>query len=231
MDDHQLMRVRADTLFTHNAVGRMLRSNELDGRPAPGVFLGVTRAGSVVRFNDTVPDDLARQLTEIIEHQQPLHSLAIPPMLLGAVRGALSPHNNSPHESGPAYRFPPSITHPHDVVPITDANIEIVRDTFPWLHRELPYWRPCFAVVRDGTAVSICFSSRIGATANEAGLETLPAFRGRGYATAVTAAWGASLLNAGRIPLYSTSWNNLASQHVARRLGLILFGSDATWDI
>jgi predicted GNAT family acetyltransferase len=78
--------------------------------------------------------------------------------------------------------------------------------------------------------VSVCFSARNGPLAAEAGVETLADFRGQGHAAAVTAAWAAQIQAEGRIPIYSTWWGNDASQAVARRLGLRMFGSGATWD-
>ena len=112
---------------------------------------------------------------------------------------------------------------------MTDENAGLVQETLPDLFRVLAARQPCFAVVQDGVAVSVCFSSRVGRQAAEAGVETLPDFRGRAYATAVTAAWGAAVRERGLIPLYSTSWDNLASQGVARRVGLIMFGADLSW--
>ena len=233
MDDRALMGIYADTCFTYDARGRMLRTNEpLEEarRLAPRLFLGRTMAGHVVRFGAAVPDALARRLEAIIDGQPPVGALHAPPAVLAAVRETLARHASITTESGgPAYRFPASIARPGEAVQLTGANRALARDTYPWLYDEIADWQPCFAVVRDGAAVSVCFSSRIGAEAAEAGVETLPTFRGRGYAATVTAAWGATVREAGRIPLYSTAWENLASQGVARRVGLIMFGADMTW--
>jgi len=77
------------------------------------------------------------------------------------------------------------------------------------------------AVIEDGAAVSLCHSARLTDRAAEAGVETLDVYRGRGYASVVVAGWAHAIQATGRIPLYRTSWDNLASQAVARRLRLV----------
>ncbi len=233
MDDRDLMGILADTCFTYDARGRMLHSNEPCAearRPAPRLFLGRTMTGHVVRCGATVPETLARRLEEIIERQVPIGELHAPPAAFAVVREALAQH--APiitEEAGPSYRFPESVARLGEVVQLTGTNRELVRDTYRWLYDEFADWQPCFAVVRDGAAVSVCFSSRIGTNAAAAGVETLPAFRRRGYGAAVTAAWGTAVRESGRIPLYSTTWDNVASQGIARRVGLIMFGTETTW--
>ena len=230
LDDRALMSVRADTLFTYDARGRMVGTNEPDSRPAPRLWVGRTTGGHVARFGQIVPDEVVRELAATVQRQPGIDGLAVPSEMRAALREVLARHGPIKEEgSGPAYRFPQSIAQPGGAVEVTDATLAVVRDTHPWLYRDLSTFGPCFAVLRDGVAASICFSSRIGARALEAGLFTLPEYRGRGYAVAVTAAWGAAVSASGRIPLYSTACENLASQGVARRVGLTLFGADASW--
>jgi predicted GNAT family acetyltransferase len=95
---------------------------------------------------------------------------------------------------------------------------------------DLPSRLPCLATVVDGRLASLCLSARNTPIAAEAGVETLDEFRGRGYAPAVVAAWARAVREEGRIPLYSTSWDNLASRSVARKLGLVLYGADFSID-
>jgi hypothetical protein len=230
LDDHELMHVRADTLFTYDARKRMMRTNERVGRPAPRLFCGRTPGGHVVRIGEGMPVDMSRRVGEIFERRSLDGALRFSPAVLAEVREVLETHGRIAAEGGgPAYRFPASIEPHGEVVHLTDANRALVRDTFPWLFNEFADWQPCFAIARAGAAVSVCFSSRNGVRAAEAGVETLPDYRGRGYAVALTAAWGAAIRAEGRVPLYSTAWDNHVSQAVARRAGLILFGTDATW--
>jgi hypothetical protein len=83
--------------------------------------------------------------------------------------------------------------------------------------------RPVYAVQVADRIVATCESARENETAAEAWVQTLPEFRRRGYARQVTAAWALDLRNHGKIPFYSHSRDNVASQGVARSLQLIPF--------
>jgi RimJ/RimL family protein N-acetyltransferase len=99
-----------------------------------------------------------------------------------------------------------------------------LRDWLP----EVAVRHPCFVIAREGRAVAICCSSRRTSRVAEAGVETIPAYRGQGFGAAVVAAWAAEIRALGLLPLYSTSWDNEASQGVARRLGMIRYGIDVS---
>ena len=230
IDDLAQMEMRAEIDFTYDARGRILLTNEPcveARRPAPRFTLGCAGIGHTARFGATLADATVHALQRVVDGLTPFASLKLPEATLGALREILGVPESS---GGPAYRFPDVIPSSSGVIRLTEANRELARETFAWLHREVSDWQPCFVVIEDGAVVSACYSSRIGPRAAEAGVDTLAEFRGRGYAAAVTAAWGSEIRAVGRMPIYSTGWGNLASQGVARRVGLEVFGVDVTWE-
>lgn len=71
-----------------------------------------------------------------------------------------------------------------------------------------PRVAPCVGVVADGQLVSVAHSSRQTPAACELGIDTLPAARRSGYATAATTLWTALIQRRGLTPIYSAfAWN------------------------
>lgn len=84
---------------------------------------------------------------------------------------------------------------------------------------------PWAAVLGGGSGdevAAVCETARATPHAVEAGVWTYEAHRRKGHATAATTAWAA--LVADRTAFYSTTWDNLASQGVARAAGLRAIG-------
>jgi RimJ/RimL family protein N-acetyltransferase len=227
MSDSELMRMHVEALFTRDASGRLLRVNEPQGIDAPRFFLGRTAEGSDCWFRRDVDDHLARRLAAAAKALRTGddHRLAPEdPARYEALLDLAAPIQRT--WAGPAYCFPREITEPFDIVPVTDQNAEILRPHLvSWLDSTAPGLLT-MAAVEDGCAVAVCSSVRLTDVAREAGVETAPGFRGRGHAARAVAAWAAAVRRTGSIPLYSTSWGNTASQAVARKLGLRMFGAD-----
>jgi RimJ/RimL family protein N-acetyltransferase len=233
LSNWDLMQIQVSALYRHDDRQRLLAVNEPgdprpDDPPPPRLFLGRTRAGHLWRFRHDLPETLIAELEATLRGEPVAADLSQPPRCLAALQAILG--RDAPLSrtwSGPAWHFPDKIPAPeHEVVRVTMANDAPVRPAFPSLADDLPWCQPCLAIVVDGRLASLCFSSRNTPIAAEAGVNTLEEFRGRGYALAVVAAWGRAVRAEGRIPLYSTSWDNLASRSVARKLGLVLYGAD-----
>ena len=229
--DKQRIKIQANVLFTHNGNGRMVNINELEGEAAPRFFMGRTREGHICRFRHDVPNEVAEQICALVEREPIPQDLHEPPLYLEEYKRILESHAPIQHmHSGPAYYFP-------EVLPVSNSAVStrMTRDNatalefdFPWITRHLEAMPPVFAVVLDGRAVALCFSSRLPVGADEAGVFVLEGYRGRGYAAVVVAGWAAAIRELGRIPLYSTDWTNLASQQVAKKLGLVMYGEDVS---
>jgi RimJ/RimL family protein N-acetyltransferase len=127
---------------------------------------------------------------------------------------------------GPAYHFTAYPEPSRPLRALTATHAEWLRGGFEALVAELPAWQPFLALVEEGRAVSVCRSVRITPAAHEAGVETLPDLRGKGYAQDMVAGWARVVQSLGAIPLDRTSWENIASQAVAKKLHLVPYGAD-----
>jgi GNAT superfamily N-acetyltransferase len=224
------MELQVETLYRCDPDGRLRCVNEPGDPIAPRFFMGRTPGGNLWRFTHDLPDDLVQALEQLCRAEPVSDDLASPPQHYAAVRAALHTHALIVSEfRGPAYRTPADIQPLPGAILATQASVQILER---WFSDILPYWgaaQPVAAVVEQGAAVAVCFCSRVTARAAEAGVETIPAFRGRGYAAAAVTTWAAEVRRRGLLPLYSTSWDNLASQGVARKLGMQRYGED--WSI
>jgi RimJ/RimL family protein N-acetyltransferase len=227
MTDLEFMALQVETLYRLDHSQRLLSVNEPSNPPAPRLFLGRTLGGHLWRFRYDLPADLVCELERLCRAEPVSAGLPAPLALYQAMRAALRAHGEIRDEwRGPAYRFPDQIARPQHVLLVDEQNAQLLRPGFARLVADLGTSWPCIAVVEQGMVVSVCFSSRISERAAEAGVQTLPRFRRRGYAAAAVAGWAAEVRRRGRIPLYSTSWANTASQGVARKLGLVMYGED-----
>jgi len=195
--------------------------------------MGRTHDGNVWLFRHDIPDDLAHQLEVLCRSEPSAKDLMRPPHVASAIRAALQRHSPIIREyRGPAYLIPEGAQAPTDAVLMTKEMGRMLRAGFPWM---LPHLMadidigPVTAAVVNGNAVSISYCARLSPLGAEAGVETLDAMRGRGYATAAVAVWATAVRRRGLLPLYSTSWENVASQRVAAKVGAVSYGED--WEI
>ncbi len=220
-----LMDWHARTLFRHDAAGRLTAINERGEQPAPRLWVGRTTEGALWRFRHDLPSALARELDALLTAEPPATDPRAPLHCEARLRALLAAHE--PIENvwqGSAWYCPEGLVAVAvETVRLTDS--AALRTHFPHTADAIDALQPCCAVFDAGVAVAVCCSARTSAMAAEAGVDTLAAFRGRGYAAATVAAWAAAVRELGRLPLYSTSWDNLAAQRVARKLGLASYGA------
>ena len=207
--------------------------------------LGVTTDGLLFSLDESITDKMPRLL--VLNHEQgyslfPRHNL--PAHLRGALMQISPEHAFHDHErikavlaadtpcpevwTGRSYTFPAlrAEDYPFSVVRLSEAQRDLIVKYDPNLN--LSQVIAC-TILADGQIVVACVSSRENAIGAEAWVQTLPAYRRRGYARQVTTAWAFHLQQEGKIPFYSHHSDNLPSHALAQELRLKWFMSDAVY--
>jgi GNAT acetyltransferase len=225
--DRDLMELHVEALFAHDDHGRLLHVNDPNAADAPRFFLGQTADGSVVRFRRGITTDLERELKAAATAAMQAAPSLDSPIDAAPYRAILDRSAPSGEIwTGPAFAFPSSLPEHVQAFRVTPVNSHVLEAHLaPWIP-DVTTCAPMIAVAVDGQALAVCASVRRTRKAREAGVETAVGFRRCGYAAAAATEWARAVREEGRVPLYSTSWKNEASRALARKLGLLPFGSD-----
>jgi len=220
-----LLKMHVQTLYVHDESSRLLCINDWNRGTAPRFYLGRTQQGNIWRFRSDLPEEFSLKLASLCQSEPA--TISDRPIYEAEYLRILSAH--SPIKQiwfGPAYYFADSILTSPEPIPIHINNSFFLRDELQDWIPDVPYQQPFVAIIVGGIAVALCASVRISSTAHEAGVETASFHRRKGHAVKVVSAWAGAVKALGAVPLYSTSIENLASQKVAARLGLIRYGLD-----
>jgi hypothetical protein len=219
------VKLHLETLFVLDAAGRIRSTREPHAKPGPVFILIRSTVECIWAIRTDVSKVVAEELIRLAREEPPLSDIRDAPLHADRYQSLLGGRVHS----GSAFTFPRAIPPPADVVLVEDEKL-LDRHFTDWIPGEIRAGRaPVMAVMDHGYPVSICFCARRSHVAAQAGVETVPGFRGRGFGASVTAAWALAVRASGRIPLYCTDWSNEPSLALARKLGLEIFAVD--WSI
>ena len=230
---HEQLVLHANGLFVFDDRQRITGLNQFDGGTPPQFYLGRSSQSCFGFTGQSVAEPIADQLKALVVQEPPVDlSQQQPPKFDLQYRRLLSLDEAVLPYAGPVYSFPPELTlpqrvaAPEGIVAISAGNAELLEKYLPdWLP-DVAHRYPFLAAVESGHAVAVCASVRMTHNAHEAGVETHPAFRGRGHAARVVSAWAKVVAALGAEPVYSTHWDNIASRAVAATLKLQIAGVD-----
>jgi hypothetical protein len=222
-----LIEMQLEVLLARDERGRLVSTRDPEARPAPRFFLGRSAERNVWAVRADVDPSTCAALDRLCMAEPMLGAPceeAGPPCrervieLLGPIEAEWR---------GPAFVIPEDLPDDSRARVVSFDEGTAWRSAFPWLAEHFDASSPVVIAFDDGRPAAVCHSPRgCTAVASEAGVVTLEAHRGRGLATAAVACWARAVQRSGRAALYSTSWENVASRRVARRISARLYGED-----
>ena len=228
------------TGFVFDEAGRIVRNADPDRGAAPRLYIGGCHTGNRACLRADVGAATARAIEILVDDEPPLDAPDRAPQHVDDYVALLA--EEAPierHGLGVNYCFPSDFAYDDDVHTVgSDAGHAELARLGLTPDRELPaplvaigfstvgrLWAPWCVALHDGEIASLVETVRIGPAGAEAGVNTVPDRRGRGFAAAATAGWAMSPSLGARTRFYSTSATNRSSQRVAARLGLRYIGA------
>ena len=198
---------------------------------APHFYLLRTAQNVICRFHCDLADDVVH-LIEGLSHRERgrparwqyeygayLSALTTPKLRVAAMRAGL------------LYTFPDDLAPSGACTAINEGNSYLLHDGFEEWLPDVASSQPFYAATNGDRAVAVCATVNVSPKAHCAGVETLAGYRGRGLAASAVAGWACAVRALGATPFYGTTFDNISSQRVARRLSLSLAGPDSPYTV
>ena len=201
-----------DAMFSHDERGRLTGA-------APLLHIVRTTDDVICRCHSDLPNVTSAQIEAVAvsprgRHTKWAEDYARYLSLLAEVAGVTA------IRAGPLFRFPEVIANPPGCVEIDAGNAGLLMGSLDEWVEDVENGALMAAALEDGRAASVCATVRANATVHCAGVGTAQDYRGRGFAARAVAAWAGLVRADGAEPYYATTFDNVASQRVAHRLGL-----------
>jgi RimJ/RimL family protein N-acetyltransferase len=226
----ELADLHLGALYLCDRVGFITASRD-PAATAPQCHLVRTQDGNRWLLRASLNSARRERLGSILAAQSPLAACAdarvCPPDLEGIRAAVAEPGRMVEEYRGPAFVFPDELPSANRAEVLADRRAAPTAGPFAWLRDAGGVAAP-IAIVRAAKdeVVAVCYSARSTSSAAEAGVETAERHQGRGYGSLAVLAWAAAVRREGRVPLYSTAWENTGSRALARRIGLICYAED-----
>lgn len=236
-DDLRLLRIDIDTLFVMSATGRIVRQNDPDRSPGPRAFFIGCPDGNLARARHDVDDGIAEKILDVAAKEPPWRDSDAMPGCASAIVELLSAQPES-LSTALIYKLPKDLGSEHRAAIVRGDSPDgrtmlahLADSGLPQYMQDAgftsvaDFWEPWCAALDGGEIASMCYAARLSDKGAEAGVYTLPKYRGHGLAAAVTATWASMPALTNRALFYSTNTSNRSSQRVAARLGLRRIGA------
>lgn len=221
----RLISMHLENMCDFDERGRLRSERDGSDQPPPRFRMVLAAEGHRWFFRHDLDDALVARLDGLARSEPVTKAIPEWPRHREAYREILEVGEEAEY-CGPAFVLPERPAASGPAIELSVAERPLLERYLEGWARDFEASRPIAAVVVDGAAVSVCGNARRLSPAVEAGVETAEDYRNRGYARAATALWASAIRREGMVPLYSTSWDNVASRRVAASLSAVQYAVD-----